>query len=335
MSLNNHTNNNYEKKSKNNNLSWTQNITIPDHEITYHKELYNKLLFKNFWEEEKIPTKVYVNCPIIYTNLVTDISSPNTQIDIQHSLDIKEYEKQWRPTPLNVVLENNWTFKQRGAYLNFLIFLWQYLDNNKDYNLHWYIKFFIIEELLSWKNTKEVAISLCKKLEELWLDNDMLKHFKKEIEKWDDLKYNDYNKIPTILWYHFRWSDFIPFDKKEELIKLLNQDEVYSLLWNFLSINEDYVYRAITEEEWELIKKEKWWTIPESTNFEWEIWIQVSLHSKKKWYAWIIIRIKAIKTCYKYWWIQVKRIECYKPHYTKDIEFQTKAWEWLSIEEYK
>ncbi len=324
-----------EQNSINLNGKWTnkRHYNIPQYESTYHNSLYRKLLFKNFAEEENIPDIIYVNCPIIYTKLFTDIDSPNQELELEPSLYQQNYDKSWRDAPLNVVVKNNWTYSVRWKYLGFLHELWPYLENQNEHELYWYIKFLVIEWLTSWKTHKEVAKDIIKELKLLNFDNEILKRINKLVEDGDSLELEKFDWNTKILWYHFRWWEFIPFKEKEKLISLLEWDEVYSLLWNFLSIKEDYVYRAVNNQEWEEIKSKWWWTIPQ-TNFEKNIGPQVSMYSKKEWYAWVIIRIKADKSCYKYWWMAVPRIECYKPHFTKDIEVQWENWEWIGVDEY-
>lgn len=53
--------------------SWLISQEIPKFEFTdFHNEMYKKLFINNFIEEVEIPKVIYINCPIIYANLVLD-----------------------------------------------------------------------------------------------------------------------------------------------------------------------------------------------------------------------------------------------------------------------
>lgn len=253
---------------------------------------------------------------------------------LEYSQKRKSNEKYWRKTPLTVVLKNNWAYKVRWGYLNFLWSLEYYLRNNNENKLMDYIKYLVIENIVQWKTPKEIAQIIIQELEKLWFNPETIKQLEENNKRCEELEVKDYNKTPTISWYFFNNSEFIPYEKRNKVYDMLEQDDAYKLLWSLLRINEEYVYRAIRIEEWEEIKKHNWWTIPIRTNFEKEIWPQVSLYSKSEWYAWIIIRIKTDQKCYKYAWIQVPRIETYRPHFTYKIEVQWKNWEWVGLKDY-
>lgn len=313
--------------------SWLISQEIPEFEFTsLHNQIYNKLFLSSFLEKDEIPETIYINCPIIYANLVLDNNWE--RIDLEYSQERQSHEKYWRKTPLTVVLNNNWAYKKRWGYLNFLWNLEYYLRDNNENKLMDYIKYLVVENIVQWKTPKEIDQIIIKELEKLWFNPETIKQLKEDNKRCEELEVKDYNKIPTISWYLFNNSEFIPFKERNKVYDMLEQNDAYQLLWSLLRINEEYVYRAIRIEEWEEIKKYNWWTIPIRTNFEKEIWPQVAWYSQSEWYAWIIIRIKADQKSYKYAWMQVPRIETYRPHFTNKIEVQWKKWEWVALKNY-
>lgn len=302
------------------------------------REIYNSLFFNYEKSDSFQPDEVYVNMPLIFAWLALDLENDEYNINMNPSFNRETHEKSWRETPLTIVLENNWTYYINWNYLEFLLYI-EPIFKEKWYNwVFSVIKQKVVNSIKEWKSKKDIALEIIDFLKEYKFSNVIINIIENCIKKAEHLNISNYEKKPKIKWFYFEDSWFIDFNDRNKLEELLSQNEAFNLLWSILSIQEDYIYRAIRPEEWKEIKNNRSWQINAQTNFEKEIWAQVSKYAKTEWYAWIVIRVKTWnkKRNYKYWWLQVPRIECYAPYNIKweDIEILWENWEWILLNEY-
>jgi len=126
--------------------------------------------------------------------------------------------------------------------------------------------------------------------------------------------------------YYF-WDDF------SKLRKIFNEESPLALLGKASYVETgNYLYRAVDNREMENILAKGYYFIPDRTNFEKQVGLEVKKHQQK--YRSGIIRIKAPGPYFKIGGMAVPRIESTTAMYAQEVEILHNN-EWLSVEDYK